>query len=146
MNKPKKYNIRCQRCHTQEDLIINSRRIIKDGTERISFMCRKCVTDRLKKYRDTPNGKLKTFKAIYKSMEKHKDKMKARFKLNYNIRIGNIIKPSICPVCLKKKKIEGHHEDYTKPLDVKWMCKQCHFDYHRIICYYINNETFRKRK
>lgn len=26
---------------------------------------------------------------------------------------------------------QKHHEDYTRPLDVTWMCRQCHLDYHQ---------------
>lgn len=42
---------------------------------------------------------------------------------------GLLVKPKICSVCGKEpesKKIDGHHEDYEKPLDVIWCCKPCH--------------------
>jgi hypothetical protein len=26
---------------------------------------------------------------------------------------------------------EKHHEDYSKPLEVTWMCRQCHLEYHQ---------------
>lgn len=28
---------------------------------------------------------------------------------------------------------EMHHSDYSKPLLVSWMCRQCHLDHHREI-------------
>ena len=34
-----------------------------------------------------------------------------------------------CEVC-GLKPAEGHHDDYTQPLVVRWLCKQCHADEH----------------
>jgi hypothetical protein len=28
-------------------------------------------------------------------------------------------------------KTDGHHDDYSKPLSVRWMCRRCHNIYHR---------------
>jgi len=38
---------------------------------------------------------------------------------------GKLI-PEPCQVCGATEKIEMHHEDYAKPLDVQWMCRPCH--------------------
>ena len=50
---------------------------------------------------------------------------------------GILIRPSVCQVCKKpstlqngRSGIEGHHEDYRKPLDVMWLCQKCHFTLH----------------
>ena len=51
---------------------------------------------------------------------------KAHSKLRLAFERGETTKPSKCSVCNKKKKVEGHHDDYNKPLEVKWVCAACH--------------------
>ena len=44
---------------------------------------------------------------------------------------GTMIKSKICSICNKKSKmIDGHHENYDKPLEVMWLCRQCHSNLH----------------
>jgi hypothetical protein len=50
--------------------------------------------------------------------------------LNYALRINIILKPDKCSMCNKKGVIEGHHNDYSKPLQVAWVCKNCHTKFH----------------
>jgi hypothetical protein len=40
------------------------------------------------------------------------------------------LKRKPCSVCGKKKAIEGHHEDYSRPLDVIWLCQKHHHELH----------------
>ena len=47
------------------------------------------------------------------------------------IRSGQIIRPDECEICHKKCKPQAHHEDYSKPLDVIWLCRSCHSLVHR---------------
>jgi len=59
-------------------------------------------------------------------------KYKARCILRDAVHRKKINKPKKCENCLIEfKRIEGHHEDYSRPLDVKWLCVGCHKDLHR---------------
>jgi len=50
--------------------------------------------------------------------------------LNYAIRIKLISRPDKCSMCNLEAKIEGHHNDYSKPLQVAWVCQDCHIKFH----------------
>lgn len=67
--------------------------------------------------------------------EKQK-RRKARSDANHAIRDGKITKES-CEIC-GRSDAQMHHHDYDKPLEVKWLCRKCHWDEHKII--YENTE------
>lgn len=57
----------------------------------------------------------------------NKEKYYARTKLGNALRDGKIEKPINCSRCHRFSDIiEGHHPDYTKPLEVIWLCPYCH--------------------
>ena len=60
------------------------------------------------------------------------DKYAARVKFTVAIRAGKIPGPPLaCQRCFLEKPLEGHHEDYSKPLEVIWLCTFCHGLRHR---------------
>ena len=53
--------------------------------------------------------------------------------INKEIKEGRLIKPSDCSVCSSTTRvIHGHHDDYSKPLSVRWLCPVCHKRWHMI--------------
>lgn len=58
--------------------------------------------------------------------QKNKEKRRSHVILNRSIISGELVRPDICSQCFKKCKPDGHHEDYSKPLSVEWLCKICH--------------------
>lgn len=36
-----------------------------------------------------------------------------------------------CEVCGAVEKVEAHHDDYMKPLDVRWLCRTHHREHHK---------------
>ncbi len=51
---------------------------------------------------------------------------KARRAVERAVRSGKLIRPMFCQLCLGIGRIEAHHEDYTKQLEVVWLCSPCH--------------------
>lgn len=83
-------------------------------------------------------------------------------KANTAVYNGMIIKPDKCSKCSNptNRRIEGHHMDYDKPLEVIWLCLPCHRKLHMYLkgttkimvtikieadTYDFNKESFNKR-
>jgi len=121
--------------------------------------CIECVKARVLKHRNANLEKIKEYDRLranqpkrvearkeYAKSEKgkktHEKAMKTYYKnypLKYAskvitrkaIRNGELIKSLNCSKCGSDEKIEGHHDDYTKPLEVRWLCEKCHKEWHR---------------
>lgn len=61
-----------------------------------------------------------------RSVEKYKDRELCRSKTRSKIRSGEI-KKMPCVVCGDQKS-ESHHEDYSKPYEIIWLCRKHHID------------------
>lgn len=86
---------------------------------------------KMKKYYHTKEGNKNIRKNLRNSYFKFKHKALARAKLNNAVKNGLIKKPNICIYCKSEvKRIQAHHPDYTKPLDVQWVCGVCHYTLH----------------
>lgn len=47
------------------------------------------------------------------------------------VKEGILTRPKICSNCKRpSNRIEGHHHDHSKPLDVIWLCRKCHKNTH----------------
>jgi hypothetical protein len=74
---------------------------------------------------------IKSKKSLY--YENHKDELSANAELNRAVLNGIIKRPRVCSICgISGIRIIGHHDDYSKPLVVKWVCRSCHqYIHHR---------------
>jgi len=58
-------------------------------------------------------------------------KYAAHVMISNAVRDGRVIKKNNCEQCgLETKNIHGHHDDYAKPLEVRWLCPPCHKMWH----------------
>lgn len=51
----------------------------------------------------------------------------ARTAVGNALQSGRLVRPTACTRCQRVCKLDGHHEDYTKPLEVVWVCRRCHY-------------------
>lgn len=65
----------------------------------------------------------------YRSDPANKGKIQARWLLQYHVKKGNIV-PQPCAQC-GAGKAQAHHPDYSKKVDVEWLCRKCHGAIHR---------------
>lgn len=66
-----------------------------------------------------------------KRRKEHPEIYRARKIIHRLVRDGKIRKPTFCFLCLAKNHpIEAHHEDYSKPRRVSWVCRPCHIATH----------------
>ena len=84
-----------------------------------------------KDYQQTEAGKLSKKRAMAAYFKRHPMIYAARVITGNAIRDGKLFPQASCSACNSTEKIEGHHDDYTKPLDVRWLCERCHKQWHR---------------
>jgi hypothetical protein len=102
---------------------------IKEGLQLWRSKNKDYIVSRNKEWRKNNPEKL--------SEQRKRQKIKQVFiskihKIVFNaVRSGEIIKPLICEKCFSEEYLEGHHHDYTKPLEISWLCRTCHKSVHR---------------
>ncbi len=77
------------------------------------------------RYRKENQEKYRAYNEEYK--QKFPEKYLAKYTLKNAIRAGKL-KRLPCIVCGNEKS-EGHHEDYSRPLDVMWLCAIHHAEH-----------------
>lgn len=65
---------------------------------------------------------------------------RAHHKVFYALKNGTLVRPSNCQGCGQPDKpnpsrwnqsdLNAHHADYSKPLEVQWLCCPCHQEEH----------------
>ena len=125
----------CPKCDTSFKILIGHRNqkccsweCLKHGRtpEEQRAFCR----DMKLKYYATPKGKSIIKKIVANQSKKDRNNLKrnARAAISRHLKKGSIIKPHACVECKETRvvRLEAHHDDYRKPLDVRWLCTVCH--------------------
>lgn len=79
-------------------------------------------------YAQTPEGKVAHSRAHRRQREIRPAQRKARVIVGNALRDGKLTRQP-CEVC--GSAAQAHHDDYSKPLDVRWLCTTHHAEWHK---------------
>lgn len=105
-----------------------SERIVSNKNCRECYRLRDMV--RYSKRKNTDKLKDRSKRNYLRYVAKNPEKAKAHQLLNHAVKQGNI-KKQPCEKCGATYRIHGHHDDYSKPLDVVWLCAKHHIERHQ---------------
>lgn len=63
----------------------------------------------------------------------NREKIAAQRAVRRELRAGRMARPNTCDSCgvgADQFRIEAHHDDYARPVDVMWLCSPCHGQRH----------------
>lgn len=146
----------CSQCGIEKEISeFQIRRASKDG---LTARCKACLSaydktrannpnrvkarEEYKKteaYRDSCRKSSKKYSKLHpdkrlestrKYREKNEKKSQCHGIVGYAIKCGNLVRKP-CEIC-GREKVHAHHDDYDKPLDIRWLCDEHHNEWHRI--------------
>ena len=110
------------------------KRVSKHRNKNIEYI-RNYDKQRKKKKNMTEEQILKIKKYAKDYQEENRAKKYCHVLLNRAVKKGLIKTSNVCEDCGCEKnnlsEIQGHHEDYFKPLEVIWLCRVCHSRRHK---------------
>lgn len=140
----------CSGCNENKDLAMFGKNLsTEDG---LMYKCRACLSAYQKARRERlnaskpPDWKQKSKDKLVYQREwrakhpgyhtqrkkdwyaQHKDRVKVKDAVKYAVKTGKLVKTP-CEVC-GEVRVEGHHPDYSKPLNVVWLCRKHHQEIH----------------
>ena len=80
-------------------------------------------------YHKTAKGRDVLYQSIKAYRQRFPERQRARQILQYHLRKGKVVK---LPCRCGARDVQAHHPDYSKPLEVVWLCSTCHGEAHRL--------------
>lgn len=124
-------NNRCRVCRPIYDKAWRARRKAEGRPVLSTKMPREYHAAYERSYYARPEVKAHRAKQMreYTDDPKRRPRHEARWKVRREIEAGRL-QPKPCEVC-GAEKVDGHHDDYSKPLSVRWLCRKHHAEHHR---------------
>lgn len=108
--------------------------------------CKECIKAKASANRERHLDRVREYDRERGKTEKRKEQRRAEAKKRNDevpgyraahlallraVKKGIVYKPEACQVCGRKCHPEAHHKDYVDKLNVVWLCRQCHSQYHQ---------------
>ena len=131
----------CTRCSEEKSLDeFQKRKASKDG---LTASCKNCLRKydksranlphRIKarnEYQKTDAGKRSKKKTVQRYRRENPNKYKAHNIVNNAVRDEKLF-PLPCEECFSTHDLHAHHDDYAKPLNIRWLCSKHHREWHK---------------
>jgi hypothetical protein len=136
-------NKRCCHCRTEKPLSEFGKD--KSRPDKLNQRCRSCANEAFRAWCDNNRDRRREVsrdsrkrnydKARYglateRYAAKHPERVLAVKAKNHAIEYGRMERAA-CAVCGTNKWVHAHHPDYSKPLEVVWLCAAHHKEVHR---------------
>jgi hypothetical protein len=95
--------------------------------------CKRCNNVRVNQWEKNHRDRVNAWSGArqMKYNRANPEKIRAHKYVQRAIKTGMLIRPNICEMCGKTaRKLHAHHDDYTQPLQVDWLCSMCHAGLH----------------
>jgi len=128
--KEKQAEIRSKKrvSRTEEELdrdYLRQREYYENNKEQIQSRARERYNNLSQKQKQQNTARTKEWR------QRNSEKTKAWSAVGNALFKGELEKPPYCELCgVFDVKIHAHHEDYSQPLDVLWLCHDCHMSLH----------------
>jgi hypothetical protein len=93
--------------------------------------CRDCYRDYRRRFRaEHPERRAAEVQWIRDWRKRNPEKRRAHALVERAVKNGSL-KREPCESCGRTTNVHSHHEDYSAPLSVRWLCAVCHAAEHR---------------
>lgn len=109
----------------------NGRKYRAENKERIRLYTKSIAERRsqyMKDYVATENGRKRMRLGVENHRRRNRLKANTRATTQHAIRDGRLVRMP-CEKC-GHDKVEAHHDDYSKPFEVRWLCRKHHLEHH----------------
>ena len=90
---------------------------------------RQKIKEKVNAYLREPKNRAKRRESRKRYRKNHPDRQRAHSLYTYAVKHGKLERQP-CGICGSIKNIHGHHPDYSKPLEVIWLCRTHHYAEH----------------
>jgi hypothetical protein len=111
----------CPRCHISHD--------------RTHTYCAPCHLEYNRRWRSANREKVSAWGTRgqgSRGQQVAPEKRRAHWAVDNAVRRGHIARPDRCSLCDSVAKVQAHHADYSKPMEITWLCQRCHQRLHTL--------------